>query len=464
MGKRSRAAKGISQAQAQTFGVVLAAAAAVTLILSGALGGMMRLSEAPAFAAGTVINGINISALRYEEGCTRVLAQEQSMLAGISLRIRHNGGEATFDAKSLGIGTNAQELLDTAYQRNKSGAFASDFDEALTPVAAQADIVIDDALLEKTIVAFLKAHDLPARDAAAAFDTLSRTFSYLPEQAGSVADVDAVLALIKERILAQDYSPITLAGDLIEKPQPALTAKALRQNTASIGHSVTIASDHENRNVNIQLMCKAIDGFVLEPGETLSLNALVGKRTAEKGFLAAPSIIDGQLVDDLGGGICQLAGTLYNAALLAGMEIVERVHHTWPSEYLPIGLDATLNWDNKDLKIKNNSEYPMYIAAKLENLYVDVEIFGAPLEDGMEIDVENVIVKEVAAPEPEIIYTDKLAAGVTRVKTRSHKGYEVKVYRHYLRDGEIITSELISHDHFRAMRGSVLMGTNEIIK
>ena len=81
-------------------------------------------------------------------------------------------------------------------------------------------------------------------------------------------------------------------------------------------------------------MCSAVNGLALAPGETLSLNELVGERTAEKGFLPAPAITDGKdLTDELGGGICQLTGTLYNAALLANMEIVERVHHSWPSDY-----------------------------------------------------------------------------------------------------------------------------------
>ncbi|MPN40274.1 hypothetical protein SDC9_187810 [bioreactor metagenome] len=93
-----------------------------------------------------------------------------------------------------------------------------------------------------------------------------------------------------------------------------------------------------------------------------------------------------------------------------------------------------------------------------------VEIFGEPPADGMEIDLDNQIIQEISAPDPEIIYTDKLPAGTKSTKVRSRKGYEVTVYRRYWKDGELVRSEFISTDHFRAMRGVMLIGTDDIIK
>ncbi|MEL7610229.1 MAG: VanW family protein [Bacillota bacterium] len=425
---------------------------------------MKRVNEAPVFASQTVINGVDISGLSYRQGCDLALEQERGLLEKIVVGIQYNGSELSFDASRLGISTNTQELLDAAYKRNKTGALADDFDLSLTPVTQQCEIILDEEILAQNVGDFLHSRDIPANDATATFDPQARAFAYTIEKSGVAADVDKVLALVKEKIYQKDYSPIEVKGKLIHIVRPVVTAAMLRENTVSLGHSITIASNNEDRNVNIQLMCDAINGLVLMPGETLSLNGLVGKRTAEKGFRAAPSIIDGRLVDDLGGGICQLAGTLYNAALYAGMEIVERAHHSWPSEYLPIGLDATLNWDNKDLKIKNTTGYPLYFSAKLENFLVDVEIFGQKSPKGDEIDIETIILKEIKAPDPEILYTDELPSGVVRTVDRSRKGYEVEVYRHYLRGGEIVLSELISRDHFRPIRGTVLMGTNEVIK
>ncbi len=464
MEKRERDEKRLMNAWTHTFGIIITATAIPVILLLGAFGGMKKVIEAPAFALGTTVNGIDISRLSLKEGSDLVLANENARLNEIAIKLIYNGAEASFDAKELGVSGNSTQILNTAYMRNKTGAFLEDFDRSLKPLHMRSDIVICDAQLTKCVGGFLKENNLPATDAAAAFDAQLQTFTYTAAKNGLTANADAVFQLIKSKILEKNYEPLKLTEDLTHVEYPKVTESVLRKNTVLIGRCTTLASMNKNRNTNIRLMCEAVNGIVLMPGEILSLNELVGKRTLEKGFRPAPSIVDGQLVDDIGGGICQLAGTLYTAALYADMEIVERVHHTWPSEYLPVGLDATLNWDNKDLKIKNRSDYPVYIAATFENLAVDVNIYGQEPSDGIEIDLENVIVQEIEAPTAEIIYTDRLPAGKVRTKASSRKGYEVLVYRHYLKDGEIIASDLISHDHFRPVRGTILKGTDEIIK
>lgn len=464
MEKRERDEKRMMKAWTHTFGIVIAAAAVPATLLLGALGGMQKVIEAPSFALGTTINGIDISRLSLEEGGDLVLASENSRLNDISIKLIYNGAEASFGAKELGVSGNSNQILETAYMRNKTGAFGDDFDRSLQPLSMQSNISICDAQLEECIGSFLESNNLSATNAIAAFDAQSQTFTYTAAKNGLTANADAVFQLVKSKILEKNYEPLKLTEDLIQTEYPKVTEAMLRKNTVLISNCTTLASMNNNRNTNIRLMCEAVNGIVLMPGEILSLNELVGKRTLEKGFQPAPSIVDGQLVDDIGGGICQLAGTLYTAALYADMEIVERVHHTWPSEYLPVGLDATLNWNNKDLKIKNRSDYPVYIAATFENLAVDVNIYGQEPSDGIEIDLENVIVQEIEAPKAEIIYTDALPAGEVRTKASSRKGYEVIVYRHYLKEGEIVASDLISHDHFRPVRGTILKGTDEIIK
>lgn len=464
MEKRERDEKRMMKAWTHTFGIVITAVAVPATLLLGALGGMQKVIEAPSFALGTTINGIDISRLSLEEGGDLVLASENSRLNDISIKLIYNGAEASFGAKELGVSGNSNQILETAYMRNKTGAFGDDFDRSLQPLSMQSNISICDAQLEECIGSFLESNNLSATNAIAAFDAQSQTFTYTAAKNGLTANADAVFQLVKSKILEKNYEPLKLTEDLIQTEYPKVTEAMLRKNTVLISNCTTLASMNNNRNTNIRLMCEAVNGIVLMPGEILSLNELVGKRTLEKGFQPAPSIVDGQLVDDIGGGICQLAGTLYTAALYADMEIVERVHHTWPSEYLPVGLDATLNWNNKDLKIKNRSDYPVYIAATFENLAVDVNIYGQEPSDGIEIDLENVIVQEIEAPKAEIIYTDALPAGEVRTKASSRKGYEVLVYRHYLKEGEIVASDLISHDHFRPVRGTILKGTDEIIK
>ncbi len=456
--------KNAKHAFSQKLGIILTATATAVLIFLGALGGVTRAATVPVFAPETSINGIDISGLSFEEGERRVLVNEQAALAKVSLPVSYNGATQTFGANELGVSTNAKKLLDEAYLRNKAGMLHRDFNLTHTPFHKDTEFVLDETKLKSALGHFLNERDIPAENATASYDTIGREFVYTNETTGHVADVTAVVNAVKDKLVKKEYSTFAVSDGYINIVKPAVTAETLAHNTVLIGRSVTLATSDADRNINIQLMCEAVDGLMLMPGETLSLNDLVGQRTEEKGFKAAAAIVDGQLTDSIGGGICQLAGTLYNAALYADMDIVERVHHTWPSEYLPIGLDATLNWDNKDLKIRNRSEFPIYITATLQDLVVTVEIYGEQLPDGMEIEVENVILKEIPSPDPVLIYTDELPAGTKRTKVRSRKGYEVVTYRHYLKDGVVVQSEMLYEDHFRAMRGTILVGTDEIIK
>lgn len=443
--------------------VVVVSIALATMFL-GVYGGMGGVTKTSVFAQGTSVDGIALGGKSFSEGSELVLSRESDRLNTIRITLTFNGTRKEFSASELGVTGNAAEVVSVAFAYNKSGDMVSDFDNTQDPPQLNTDIFIDKETMVETVGAFLNQSAKPMRNASVAFDTTTRTFTYSLEQTGIVAYTEAVCTALENRILSEDYSPFAVAGEYLESIEPQITAAELAKNTVLIAQCQTNATDSKNRNINIDLMCKAVNGIVIQPGETLSLNDLVGQRTVEKGFTIAPAIVDGQLTDDVGGGICQLAGTLYNAALLADMEIVERVHHTWPSDYLPVGLDATLNWNNKDLKIKNRSQYPMYIVAELRDLVVSVEIYGQPLGDDVEIVIENRIVNQTKAPSPQVIYTDKLAVGQTQTQVKSRSGYEVEVYRHYLKGGAVYSSELVSHDHFRAVQGTVLMGTSEIIK
>lgn len=148
-----------------------------------------------------------------------------------------------------------------------------------------------------------------------------------------------------------------------------------------LGFCQTPHGDNEKRNINLGLACQALNGVVLEPGETLSYNATLGQRTEEAGYQAAPAYSGTQLINTLGGGICQVSSTLYLCSLYAGLETVERVSHGYPASYMPIGLDATVSWEEPDLKIRNDSDYPVKIVAETTEEFVYVWIMGTETRD-----------------------------------------------------------------------------------
>lgn len=140
-------------------------------------------------------------------------------------------------------------------------------------------------------------------------------------------------------------------------------------------------ADNENRTENLRLACSKLDGIILQPGETLSYNDTLGKRTTEAGYKPAPAYSGTELVDEVGGGICQVSSTLYLSSLFAELTTIERRNHGYPADYIPLGLDATVNWGTTDLKIRNDYELPVKILAELSDGYVKVRIMGVEQRD-----------------------------------------------------------------------------------
>jgi len=121
------------------------------------------------------------------------------------------------------------------------------------------------------------------------------------------------------------------------------------------------------RTKNISLASKKINGYVIEPGESFSFNGIVGERTIQKGYKSAKVIKNGKFVEDIGGGVCQLSTTLYNAAQKAGLQVLERHHHSKKVSYVKEGRDATVDYGNLDLKFKNTLSYPVEIRVGVKN-------------------------------------------------------------------------------------------------
>lgn len=232
--------------------------------------------------------------------------------------------------------------------------------------------------------------------------------------------------------------------------------KTIDSNNGSFSTSYT--SSGANRSSNIALATKAINGTVLMPGEVFSFNDTVGKRTKAKGYKEAHVIVNGEYVDGLGGGICQVSSTLYNAVLLAGLEIVERYHHTYPSSYVPLGQDATVDYGNLDIRFKNNGKYPIYISAYTKNKHEYFTIFSNNELNKTEEKIWHDVYRKYQA-KYKIIKDSNLPKGTEKIDKKAHDGYKVKVYRVIYENGAKIKTETISSDYFVPVNGVKRVGT-----
>lgn len=198
--------------------------------------------------------------------------------------------------------------------------------------------------------------------------------SAIPGSYGLSCEEEALDALLRQ---AQP-------GQTVHIPMEAVAPQVLGQEVYFqdvLGFCQTPHGNNEKRNTNLALACAALNGVVLQPGETLSYNETLGQRTREAGYQDAPAYSGTDLVDSLGGGICQVSSTLYLCSLYAEMDIVERVNHGYPANYMPVGLDATVSWGKPDLKISNSSAYPVKLVAETTDDFVRVWIMGTEVRD-----------------------------------------------------------------------------------
>ena len=210
-----------------------------------------------------------------------------------------------------------------------------------------------------------------------------------------------------------------------------------------------------DRANNLELAAEKIDGKIIYPNGIFSYNQTVGARTIEKGYSEAKIYSNGQVVDGIGGGICQVSSTLYDTALMANLQIVERHNHQFVTSYLPAGKDATVSYGSKDLKFKNTRSYPIKIETKVENGIVTCKILGLKEENEYTIDIES---ETLSTTEPDVQYEQDwdIEAGTEKIKQNGANGTTVNVYKITKQDGKIISRDLLSQDTYKPLNKIIL--------
>lgn len=217
-------------------------------------------------------------------------------------------------------------------------------------------------------------------------------------------------------------------------------------------------ASNTNRSTNLRIAAEKINGKVLMPGEIFSYNKTVGKRTVEEGYKDAKIYADGGVVDGLAGGICQISSTLYNAVLLANLEIVERRNHSYTTSYVAAGRDATVVWGAIDFQFKNTRNYPIKIEASVKNGVAEFKIHGMQEQEEYEIS----IIPQTTASIPYAttqIPDPTLAPGQQVVSQAGHLGYKVTTYIVKKLNGVEVSRELLSNDTYQPMKAIIRVGT-----
>jgi vancomycin resistance protein YoaR len=314
----------------------------------------------------------------------------------------------------------------------------------------------DENKLNNKISAIRSQTISPKKDAR--LEMNGQDIKVVPEITGKELNSDELAASLKNSIV---HLKLPLSINLpLAIDNPDVKADDLSGiNCVLAAYSSTFNAANTNRSENIRIAAASINNLLLRPQDIISFNKIVGPRIVEAGFKEAPVIIEGKTVPDIGGGVCQVSSTLYNAILLADMQPVERSPHFHPLGYVPIGLDATVADNLIDFKFKNSRRHAAYVLTLVQNGTLTVFILGSS-DDLSDYKINLVShIDKILDPKVVIQYDDTLPAGKRIISDEGMKGYIVSSYRVKTRNGEEISRELLYTDEYTPEDQIVIFGT-----
>ncbi|WP_066639784.1 VanW family protein [Desulfolucanica intricata] len=353
----------------------------------------------------------------------------------------------TVSLKEIEFTLNAEETMNTAFAVGQNYNFLQRMWQSVRPVthAIAASVNINKEKLENKLKDIIEKNTVPPKDARLVINQ-DRTVSIIPGEPGLHADIDKLYNDLVSNLSEGNTNPVNLTFSQIKPDKTAEEIRAMGIDYLLGSFTTQFKSWQSNRNKNIAIAAQALEGLYVSPGETVSFNKVVGPRSAEAGYKSAGVIVGDEFNEDLGGGVCQVSTTLYNAVLLANLGIVERHNHSLPISYVPLGQDAAVAYEYLDFKFKNTTEQYIYIDTNVGSNYITFNVLGNK-KYKKDIKIENRINQVV---EPKVIYKidSNLSEGQEVVEKAGSNGYKVSSNRLFLENGVVVKTEKLPSSNY----------------
>lgn len=281
-------------------------------------------------------------------------------------------------------------------------------------------------------------------------------FTIHPEVEGVDFNIEEAKALLQED--KEQYEiPLNITKPKVTTSQ--IGSEAFPDLLAT--YSTKYDGGNIDRTTNLRIACQKINDKVILPGETFSYNKTLGERSTATGYKYAKVYENGEVVDGIGGGICQISSTLYNSVLMSNLDIVERRNHQFVTSYTPAGRDATVVYGMTDFRFKNTRTYAVKIKASCSNGIATVSIYGIKEENEYTVSFST---KTISTIPYTVKYVDDntLASGTEKVKQKGANGIITETYIIKSLNGKVVSSKLLSKDTYNAMQRIILRGTKGI--
>lgn len=294
------------------------------------------------------------------------------------------------------------------------------------------------------------------------FDASKNQFVFAGEENGLAIDQEKLAADILQALKDKKFdAAITASANTVA---PEISAAAAKEKYKTISTVTTNTTANSNRNTNVRLAAEAINGSVVKPGQEFSFNKTVGQRTEAKGYKGAAAYNNGEVVQEIGGGVCQVSTTLYNAVYRAGLQISVRRSHTFEPSYITPGQDATVSWDQPDFCFVNNSSTAIGIKASYANQKVTVSVYGIPiLEDGVKWDLKSEKTEDLDVPAPTYQEDQTLQPGEEKQKSAGTSGSRWVTYKVVYKDGVEVSREVDHKTTYKGHAPVILRNTSGVV-
>lgn len=316
-------------------------------------------------------------------------------------------------------------------------------DDSLEPTATAADLslvaYISPKAVAKHVVPIVGAQvGRPAKNAR--FKTSDGKVTIIPSEEGIGPDVDA-LAEDMTAALSSDVGERTVELRTANSQPDITTEKAREMGIVDriARYTTTYSASNRPRVNNIHLLGDSLDGKLIAPGKTFSFNGAIGERTAAKGYQEAGAIVNGKLVPQLGGGICQIGTTLFNTVFEAGLPVVARRNHSFYIDHYPKGRDATVSWGGPDLKFKNDTDNWVLVSVSYTSTSITIALYGT--DPGYEVESSVGPWTSIKKFDTEEIKDPTLRKGARVVEDAGITGRSITVKRTVKHDGEVVRTD-----------------------
>lgn len=439
--------------------VVAAAAVLVAaMVLAGGSAAEARASAAPCIVKGVRVADVLLGGLTREQA-TRVLGGFVSEVVMQPITLLWENESWQLDPADIGLEAHIAETVERAMAIGRTGSWLARWRErrAVATHGREVPLVVtvNEDLFRDIVFELTTEIDVPAENAGFSIAP-DDTVRVRPAVIGRRLDTSGLGAAVKAALVRRTGRTVRLN---VQPVVPQVTTEQLEAMSIKrcIGaYTTKFSPGNEARVHNIRAAAQAINGVLVAPGEVFSFNAAVGPRSKEAGYLEAPVVVEDELVPGVGGGICQVSSTLYNAVLLAGLDVVARANHSVAPTYVPVGRDATVAYDYIDFRFRNDGPGHVMMASHVGKDSVTVKVYGdAPA------DREVVIRTEVEEKIPPGVVRKEdmsLAPGQEVVEDDGAWGYVVSVYRIIKVGGVEKSRELVSRDRYRPRAKRILVG------